>query len=737
MNKKLFILLAAFFTNSLLFAQQNDSISSLLDLPLEKLMDIPIYSASKTEETSFDAPLSSSVITREQIRNAGSTTIMEALRLLPGVIVREQTNGNYDVHILGLDNVPPNSSLIFFANSTTLVMIDNRPVYNYLHGGTFWETLPITLDDVERIELVRGPCAAMYGPNAVSGVINIITRRPDRKGAYANAHVQYGSANTLITQASAGYKFNDKVSAWVSGNFQRRDRTQSTYYDISSDRYVPIDSVLAIRRAQATNPQIISQSYPDPNRSMNVYGYNGFVDYNPSEKVHFSFAVGGQNSEVQNEFGSGLAYINTATSATNYASLRAGIYGLNIQLSYLTGTEAPVLGQKIWKWDLHTMDAVIEYEYKKIKNLSIVPGISYRNADYNDTKYVNTAIREGLWNGNAISTTKAVSLRLDYKTTNKRLRLVGAGRLDNFNFPAKVYASYLFAATYKLNENNLIRISEGRANRTPLLIDVYSNLDLTGPLPLRNPSQTYLFRYRGNKNIRLLTSDMETIGYRSKINDNLAIDLDVFYSRTKDFSTTIFESGSFDSAAAVSFTGLLDENNVNVRVHQFGGTLTVDYVVGKFQIKPFVTVQKTTLLDYSPYTNSSVVPPLSSNNNNPALYNVNFNKGTEINDLATPSFYGGAYINWLAGKKLNININPYFFTSNTELESSNLTYKDGHRGVQQVNAKFLLNAAVSYKFTPRLAASVNFRNILNDNSVEFYKGDAPGFAVYGGVSFEY
>src|SRR5947209_14130937 len=115
MRKILFLFVGMICASA--YAQEKDSLSQLLQLSFEKLMDIPIYSASKKEESSFDAPLSSSVITRDQINRSGATTIMEALRLLPGVIVREQTNGNYDIHVLGLENIPPNSSLIFFANS--------------------------------------------------------------------------------------------------------------------------------------------------------------------------------------------------------------------------------------------------------------------------------------------------------------------------------------------------------------------------------------------------------------------------------------------------------------------------------------------------------------------------------------------------------------------------------------------------------------------------------------------
>ena len=161
---------------------------------------------------------------------------MEALRLVPGMIVREQSNGNYDIHLRGMDNVPPNAP--FEGNSTTtLVMIDNRPIYNYLKGGTFWETLPVDINDVEKIEVVRGPAAALYGPNAVSGVINIITRQPEKDGLYLVANTKQGSYHTYINNASVGYRSN-KWSIIASGNYQDRERTQTSYFEMYRNQWL-------------------------------------------------------------------------------------------------------------------------------------------------------------------------------------------------------------------------------------------------------------------------------------------------------------------------------------------------------------------------------------------------------------------------------------------------------------------------------------------------------------------
>ncbi len=736
MKRRLLIFICALLISHCLPAQDMDSLSQLLDLPIDKLMEIKIYSASKKEESVFDAPLSSSVVTKDQIKKAGCTSIVEALRLVPGMIVQEQTNGNYDVHVRGVSNVPPNALLVFFANSTTLVMIDNRPVYNYLHGGTFWETLPVDINDVERIEVVIGPCAAMYGPNAVSGVINIITARPEHKGLYAVVNDQYGSYNSIISNASLGYKFNDKVSAWASANFQNRNRTQSNYYDVVTNRYVPIDSVTAIRNAMLTNPDIVSQSYPDPHLAMRKYAVNGFVTYDPKKKVHFELAVGGQHSQVQKEFGTGLTPLTTSLSDTRYVSLRADIYDLSLQVSDNGGTEAPALGQKIWHWDLNTMDAAVEYNIHKVKNLSIRPGISYRVADYNDSRYVNTAIREGLWNGDARSTTTSASLRLEYLMMNSKLRLIASGRLDKFNYPDKLYVPYQLAATYRINERNLLRVSGGTAYRAPLLIDVFTNLDLTGSFPITSPSQQYVFQLRGNKNIRLLSSSMISVGYRHKMDGKIELDMEAFYSMTKDFSDLITESGKIDSAAPISFSGLIDINNLTVRLQRFGGTVSFSYYSGKWQFRPFVTIQQSYLLDYSQYTNSPQSFPSSSNNNNPAVYNINSGMGSRIGNKRAPAYFGGAYINYQHNDKLNVNVNAYFYGAQTQLESKNLSYKDGQRGVENMDPKLVLNAGISYNILKKLNLFANFRNCLDDRSVEFYKGDATALMVFGGFHFE-
>jgi iron complex outermembrane receptor protein len=230
---------------------------------------------------------------------------------------------------------------------------------------------------------------------------------------------------------------------------------------------------------------------------------------------------------------------------------------------------------------------------------------------------------------------------------------------------------------------------------------------------------------------------MFEIGYRSKVSDNLEVDIELFHTRTRDFSNTVFESGQFNSTEPVGFRGLLDINNVAVYTKQWGGTMAVNIVAEEWQLKPFITLQRTTLYDYSPYLNAPEAPPLPSNNNNPALYNIYSGRGTKMKHAGTPSWYGGAYINWTAREKLNINFNAYYYAAHSQLHSSNLTYNDGQRGVDRLRSKFILNTVIQYAATKSLTLSGNFRNCFNDKSREFYKSDEVPFMFFAGAHFEF
>ncbi len=138
----------------------------LADLSLEELAGIRITSVSKRPESLANAAASVFVITGEEIRRSGATTLPEALRLAPNLQVARVDARNYAVTARGFNSA--------FENKL-LVLIDGRTVYTPLFSGVFWDAQDVVLEDIARIEVISGPGATMWGANAVNGVINVIT----------------------------------------------------------------------------------------------------------------------------------------------------------------------------------------------------------------------------------------------------------------------------------------------------------------------------------------------------------------------------------------------------------------------------------------------------------------------------------------------------------------------------------------------------------------------------------
>lgn len=140
---------------------------NLGQMSLEDLMNIEITSASRKQQRAADVAAAVYVITNEAILRSGMTTIPDVLRLAPGVQVAQINSNKWAVSVRGFNGL--------YANKL-LVLVDGRSVYNRIFSGVLWDAEDLMLDDVDRIEVVRGPGAAMWGANAVNGVINIVTK---------------------------------------------------------------------------------------------------------------------------------------------------------------------------------------------------------------------------------------------------------------------------------------------------------------------------------------------------------------------------------------------------------------------------------------------------------------------------------------------------------------------------------------------------------------------------------
>jgi iron complex outermembrane receptor protein len=151
----------------------------LTEASLEDLMNIEVTTVSKKEQKLSQAPAAVFVITQEDIRRSGMTAIPDLLRMVPGIQVGQMQGGAWGVSARGFNS--QNSDKM-------LVLVDGRSVCSPINKGVFWDELDLVLEDIERIEVVRGPGATLWGANAVNGVVNIITKTAgDTQGALASA----------------------------------------------------------------------------------------------------------------------------------------------------------------------------------------------------------------------------------------------------------------------------------------------------------------------------------------------------------------------------------------------------------------------------------------------------------------------------------------------------------------------------------------------------------------------
>ena len=147
-------------------------VEKLADLSLEQLANAEVTSVSKSAEMLRNAPSSIYVITQDEIRRSGVTTIPDALRLAPNLYLAQYTSNNYIAGARGFAGAQEAQN---FSNKL-LILIDGRSVYSPLYSGVYLDAQDVLMGDIDRIEVISGPGATLWGANAMNGVINIITR---------------------------------------------------------------------------------------------------------------------------------------------------------------------------------------------------------------------------------------------------------------------------------------------------------------------------------------------------------------------------------------------------------------------------------------------------------------------------------------------------------------------------------------------------------------------------------
>ncbi len=207
------LLLATVTFSSAAQEPPRETTADLTEMSLEALMNIEVTSVSRHLQRLGTAAAAIHVISRDDIRRSGVTNIADALKLAPGVQVARIDSNKWAVSIRGFAGR--------FANKL-LVLMDGRSLYTPLFSGVFWNIQDTVLEDIDRIEVIRGPGAALWGSNAVNGVINIITRRAtETTGGFVSLGAgSYEQGNGTLRY---GLALDDNVALRMYAKHQERD----------------------------------------------------------------------------------------------------------------------------------------------------------------------------------------------------------------------------------------------------------------------------------------------------------------------------------------------------------------------------------------------------------------------------------------------------------------------------------------------------------------------------------
>jgi len=385
-------------------------------------------------------------------------------------------------------------------NNKLLVLIDGRSVYTDFYGDVSWDLFPIGLEEIDRIEVVKSPASSIYGANAYSGVIHIITKSPEQLQG-TTLKLTAGNRNTLIGSI---------LHAGLLGRKTIRYKV-STEFD----------------RTNAWGENEVDENAGDITR------VNARLEYVPDEKTKLFLAGGRTHSREQTMFtleGGGTSKVR---NTIDY--LQAGIKVANLELRVFLKSEQPeqelfLIGAPV-SWDAGTYDAELLHSFRIGTNHSLIWGINYRLNTLEKNILVPQDHQQHLW---------ALFLEDEVKLSDK-LRLTLGGRYDRHPLVGEHFSprGNIF---YSPAKKHMIRFSFSRAFLNPSFFIsyadythlLYTTLDMP-PLHLEIP---FTFNFRGNQNLDSQIIDAYEIGYHALLNSNLKLSLNLFSHRYTHFIST-------------------------------------------------------------------------------------------------------------------------------------------------------------------------------------------------------
>jgi iron complex outermembrane receptor protein len=510
LNRMIFGLILTLTVFSGLSPAQSDPTSdNLLEMSLEDLMNMLVATTSRLPTQQQFSSAAVTVITAEDIHYSGATTIPEILQFAPGVDVRRLDRQRYAVGVRGLLGV---------FSDRTLILIDGRPATIPIYGTTHWETLPIIMEDIERIEIVRGPVGAAWGANAFTGAINIITKKPGQTpgGVISTTINEYGDSYTQLRYDQKQGKWSWKVSA---GYDDTEDSDAA-----GAGRYVP----------------------GVPAFAQSLMGYDSFTardwgrywksdiqtEYQADDKTRWSFgAAHTSGQEGDYEF---IGNFPREDILTEYTRLFARI---DHQFDKETSGYVQWFGNYMNQHRRVLADRTTHLQNDLEAQMTFKPAedhtasvggnvrwdrISSHNASSADEFILDRDSYNEYWTGLFL---------IDRWTVTERLTLEGQLRLDHYSATTTDWSNR-FTALYALDEqqNHIVRAGFARSFRSP---SVATRRGHSSYLSMQPYLPFYMFEAVPHADNTLNNEGTYSLeaGYTGRLSENLSVNVDAYYQR--------------------------------------------------------------------------------------------------------------------------------------------------------------------------------------------------------------
>jgi iron complex outermembrane receptor protein len=477
----------------------------LTEQSLDELMKIEVKTSSRKEQSIYETAGAITVITQEDIRRSGATTIAEALRMAPGLNVARIDANKWAISSRGFND--------FFANKL-LVLNDGRSVYTPLFSGVFWDVQDTVMEDIERIEVIRGPGAALWGANAVNGVINIITKSSkDTQGGLISAGG--GTEENGFGSVRYGGKIKDDAYYRVYAKYFNRDDFRDSIGREGSDEWD------VFRGGFRTDWDL------SPQNTLNVQGdiYSGTVGQRvnvPTLAPPFSFTP--FNRELN-----GRADVSGGNVLGAWKHNFSDSADLNIQM-YYDRTERRDLVH-LERRDTYDLDAVQHFTWGDRQEFVVGAGYRYTTDKLGDGKaQTGTIVFTPDSRGDQLFST---FLQDEITLVPERLRLTLGTKLEHNDYTGfEVQPSTRLLWTP--NRHNSVWGAVSRAVRTPSRFedDIRAHF---AAVPIGG-APTFL-DILGNPNYHSEKLIAYEIGYRVQPIDRASFDLALFYNDYEDLRT--------------------------------------------------------------------------------------------------------------------------------------------------------------------------------------------------------